>query len=197
MAGRCVSVNHDALGTIRVMRTCGMMGEVVGKAAYLCVKNKTSPRGVYEKYLADLLDLCRQPGAMRRDSLDGPLYRDSSAPAVTPYLNKGTDVVVGVPAGSKKPLAPGVNVGSLPGIVVDDTQARLTGNWSSGGGLTPFIGNGYRYAGPGVNATARFEFRIPTAGKYQVASRGSAMRTGPVRRRSRLSVQVSHLRNCG
>ena len=25
-----------ALGTIRVMRTCGMMGEVVGKAAYVC-----------------------------------------------------------------------------------------------------------------------------------------------------------------
>ncbi len=39
MAGRCISVDHDALGTIRVMRTCGMMGEVVGKAAYLCVKH--------------------------------------------------------------------------------------------------------------------------------------------------------------
>ena len=33
MAGRCISVNHEALGTVRVMRTCGMMGEVVGKAA--------------------------------------------------------------------------------------------------------------------------------------------------------------------
>ena len=27
----CVSVTHEALGTVRVMRTCGMMGEVVGK----------------------------------------------------------------------------------------------------------------------------------------------------------------------
>ncbi len=33
MAGRCISVTHEALGTVRVMKTCGMMGEVVGKAA--------------------------------------------------------------------------------------------------------------------------------------------------------------------
>ena len=35
MAGRCISVTHEALGTVRVMKTCGMMGEVVGKAASL------------------------------------------------------------------------------------------------------------------------------------------------------------------
>ena len=33
MAGRCISVTHDALGTVRVMRTCGMMGEVIGRAS--------------------------------------------------------------------------------------------------------------------------------------------------------------------
>src|SRR5690606_28043649 len=37
MAGRCVSVTHEALGTVRVMKTCGMMGEVVGKAASICI----------------------------------------------------------------------------------------------------------------------------------------------------------------
>ena len=26
MAGRCISVTHEALGTVRVMKTCGMMG---------------------------------------------------------------------------------------------------------------------------------------------------------------------------
>ncbi len=54
------------MGTIRVMRTCGMMGEVVGKAAYLCVSRETTPRGVYERYLDDLKDSCAspvQPGA--------------------------------------------------------------------------------------------------------------------------------------
>ena len=38
MAGRNISVTHVALGTTRVMRTTGMMGEVVGMAASLCKK---------------------------------------------------------------------------------------------------------------------------------------------------------------
>lgn len=54
MAGRDISVTHIALGTIRVMRTTGMMGEVVGMAASIAKKNNTNPRGVYEKYLDDL-----------------------------------------------------------------------------------------------------------------------------------------------
>jgi hypothetical protein len=57
MAGRCISVTHVALGTIRVMRTGGMMGEVVGMAASLATKYKTTPRGVYEKYLPELKQL--------------------------------------------------------------------------------------------------------------------------------------------
>ncbi|HBC86610.1 MAG TPA: pyridine nucleotide-disulfide oxidoreductase [Lentisphaeria bacterium] len=54
MAGRNISVTHVALGTVRVMRTTGMMGEVIGMAAALCKKNRTSPRGVYEKHLEEL-----------------------------------------------------------------------------------------------------------------------------------------------
>ena len=48
MAGRNISVTHVALGTVRVMRTTGMMGEVVGMAASLCTKHAATPRGVYE-----------------------------------------------------------------------------------------------------------------------------------------------------
>jgi len=54
MAGRNISVTHVALGTIRVMRTTGMMGEVLGHAAYLCIKHQTDPRGVYEKHLHEM-----------------------------------------------------------------------------------------------------------------------------------------------
>ena len=54
MAGRDISVTHEALGTVRVMRTCGMMGEVVGMAASLCKKHGTTPRGVYGEHLAEL-----------------------------------------------------------------------------------------------------------------------------------------------
>ena len=54
MAGRDISVTHVALGTTRVMRTHGMMGEVVGMAASICRKHGCGPRGVYEKHLDEL-----------------------------------------------------------------------------------------------------------------------------------------------
>jgi len=57
MAGRDISVTHVALGTVRVMRTCGMMGELVGMAASLCKRYDTTPRGVYESHLAELKEL--------------------------------------------------------------------------------------------------------------------------------------------
>jgi hypothetical protein len=57
MAGRNISVTHVALGTVRVMRTTGMMGEVIGHAAYLCIKHQTDPRGVYEKHLDELKEM--------------------------------------------------------------------------------------------------------------------------------------------
>ena len=69
MAGRDISVTHEALGPVRVMRTCGMMGEIVGKAAWICVRHETSPRGVYEKYLPLLQQLMKEPGAIRRETL--------------------------------------------------------------------------------------------------------------------------------
>jgi hypothetical protein len=70
MAGRDISVTHEALGPVRVMRTCGMMGEIVGKAAWICVRHGTTPRGVYENHLALLKELMSQPGDMRRTTLE-------------------------------------------------------------------------------------------------------------------------------
>ena len=57
MAGRNISVTHVALGTIRVMRTGGMMGEVLGMVASLCKQHGTEPRGVYKDYLPELKEL--------------------------------------------------------------------------------------------------------------------------------------------
>lgn len=54
MAGRNISVTHVALGTVRVQRTTGMMGEVVGMAAALCRKYKCLPRDVYSHHLSEL-----------------------------------------------------------------------------------------------------------------------------------------------
>jgi len=62
MAGRDISVTHVALGTVRVQRTTGMMGEVVGMAALLCKRHNTDPRGVYQKHLDDLKKLMQRGG---------------------------------------------------------------------------------------------------------------------------------------
>ena len=60
MAGRNISVTHVALGTVRVMRTTGMMGEVVGMAASICKKYGVLPRGVYQSHLDDLKSLMKE-----------------------------------------------------------------------------------------------------------------------------------------
>ena len=57
MAGRNISVTHVALGTTRVMRTTGMLGEVAGMAAEICRRHHALPRDVYEKYLDELKSL--------------------------------------------------------------------------------------------------------------------------------------------
>lgn len=54
MAGRDISVSHDGLGPVRVMRTCGMMGEIVGMAAAVCKQRNCSPRQVYTSHLSEL-----------------------------------------------------------------------------------------------------------------------------------------------
>ncbi|MCL3780872.1 FAD-dependent oxidoreductase [Prolixibacteraceae bacterium JC049] len=54
MAGRNISVSHVALGTVRLMRTTGMMGEVLGMAASICKKHNLLPRGVYKTHFAEL-----------------------------------------------------------------------------------------------------------------------------------------------
>ncbi|MCX7047606.1 MAG: FAD-dependent oxidoreductase [Candidatus Sumerlaeota bacterium] len=54
MAGRHISVKQDALGTVRVMRTTGMMGEIVGLAAVVCREQGAEPRDVYAQHLSDL-----------------------------------------------------------------------------------------------------------------------------------------------
>lgn len=84
MAGRCISVTHEALGTVRVMKTCGMMGEVVGKAASVAIKHGTTPRGVYGKHWAEMDELLKLPGKARRKSPEAPIELPAEVPPATP-----------------------------------------------------------------------------------------------------------------
>ncbi len=68
MAGRDISVTHEALGPVRVMRTCGLMGEIVGMAAAICNLHGCVPRAVYEEHLDELKSLMTR-GVGRRPAL--------------------------------------------------------------------------------------------------------------------------------
>lgn len=149
MAGRNISVDRYALGSIRVMRTCGMFGEVVGKAAWVCVRHHTTPRGVYDQYLDILKDLMTKPGAMRRDGLESDLYLPANAKKLPEVVSDSID-----PA-------------KLEGIVIDDEDADLTGTWAKGEGLKPFVGSHYAYTSK-PDASARFAFAVKESGTYEV-----------------------------
>ena len=187
MAGRCVSVTHEALGTVRVMKTCGMMGEVVGKAASLCRQYNCSPRDVYESHLSELTQLLELPGKARRKSIGGPTEVPADA---LPLAGK-----FGPPTGRA--------LSELAEVAMDEKDAKLTGNWTEGTGLKGYFGWGYRYAAPDSNAAAEFSFKAPAAGKYVVRlawlpheNRGSKVPVtvsvaGKVVERAKVNMQVA------
>ena len=148
MAGRCVSVTHEALGTVRVMKTCGMMGEVVGRAASICIKRDCLPRDVYKSYLDDLIELIKLPGKAFRSTVDDKITIPSDAMELAgPY---------GAPNGLDPKKFPGV---------VDDGKALFKGKWVKGQGLKPYFSYGYQYSSD-PESTATFTLEAPKAGQY-------------------------------
>ena len=150
MAGRCISVTHEALGTVRVMNTIGMMGEVVGKAASVCIRYGYTPRGVYESHFEELAELMKLKGIMRRDTVVGEFYTAPDAKELPP------------------PDVEFIDPKSLPGLVMDEKEAELTGDWKSGEGLKGYVGDCYQYHGARGKAAARFTFQVPKTGRYEV-----------------------------
>ncbi len=66
MAGRDISVTHEALGAVRVMKTTGTMGEIVGLAASLCKQFDCTPRAVYAEHLDKLQELMLRGAGMSK-----------------------------------------------------------------------------------------------------------------------------------
>ena len=86
MAGRNISVTHVALGTVRVMRTTGMMGETVGMAAALCRENACSPREVYQHHLSQLKALM-QEGTGKHEDLNDQTFNRANRLLDTPKVH--------------------------------------------------------------------------------------------------------------
>lgn len=72
-AGRNISMTHMAMSSIRVMATCGLLGEAVGKAVSIAVKHDCTPHDVYLSHLTSLQSLlldedCFLPSKSRKVS---------------------------------------------------------------------------------------------------------------------------------
>jgi hypothetical protein len=80
----------------------------------------------------------------------------------------------------------GVDPKKLPGVVVDDADAKLSGEWLHGSSTSPFVGSGYAHDGGDdkQGKAARFEAQLPAAGKYEVrlaySAHGNRCRNVPV-----------------
>jgi hypothetical protein len=152
MAGRNISVTHEALGTVRVMKTCGMMGEVVGKAASICVKNDCLPYAVYERYWKEMDSLLQLPGKAHRKTVQEEFTIPADALPLASAIGPPT----------------GIDPAKLQGIEIDNKQAIAKGNWISGEGLKGYIGYDYVYAPAKSGATIRFEWKAEKEGRMEL-----------------------------
>jgi hypothetical protein len=180
MAGRDVSVTHEALGTVRVMRTCGMMGEVVGMAASICKKRETTPRGVYENYLDELKKLMKTGAG--KPPANKMLTPVTKAPARPKWLalagpNLATKATVAVssshPSGKYKPGA--INDGKADPIDnslrwVSDSKPphQVTLAWDQPQTISVVrIVSGYRQGGSIVGAIEGFSLEYKDSGGWK------------------------------
>ncbi len=84
----------------------------------------------------------------------------------------------------------GLDPAKLPGIVVDDTQAKLTGIWKESTAAATWLGNSYRHDDNARDGqgTARFEAQLPAPGRYEVRLAYTPNRN----RATNVAVEVHH-----
>ncbi len=98
LAGRHISASHVAFGAVRVMRTLGVLGEVVGMAASICAKRNVYPRDVYESHWEELEAMMKRgvpgprtyhPGGFGK--YEGYHFKDTGHLGVYPHPHKKLD----------------------------------------------------------------------------------------------------------
>lgn len=159
----CVSSTHIAFGSIRMEPVFMILGQSAATAAVLAMDGNLAVQDVpYAKLREHLLK-------------DGQVLQYASA----------------APAGGKGKSAKGfVNPKELPGVVVDDDDAKLTGEWKSSSAAPGYIGNGYRHDNNTRDgkASARFEAKLPKSGHYDVR-----LAYPPnANRASKVTVEITH-----
>ena len=136
----CLSASHIAFGSIRMEPVFMVLGQSAATAAAIAIDENTAIQNVEYSILKQRLE------------------NDDQRLFLPPSLARQSH---GVP--SRKP-AP-----KLPGIVIDDSEAKLTGYWTAGT-LSPVSGTGYLHDGDDSKGekSLTFTVKIPKPGKYQI-----------------------------
>lgn len=137
----CVSSSHIAFGSIRMEPVFMILGQSAATAAVMAIDAKHSVQDVpYAKLREQLLK-------------DGQILEYAKAASDTSAMPRGR-----------------VAVQNLAGVVVDDDDAKLTGDWSASSSTGRYVGNSYRHDGDTRDGkfSARFEAKLPGPGKYDV-----------------------------
>lgn len=78
----------------------------------------------------------------------------------------------------------------MPGVVVDDSKAKLTGVWKESTASATWLGDSYRHDDNARDGqcTARFEAQLPASGRYEVRLAYTPNRN----RATNVAVEVHH-----
>ena len=148
-----LSCTHVAISSLRIEGAWMAIGQGAGVAAALAAKQNVA-------------------------------VQDLSYPALRERL-LAQGQVLALPESPKKGTAKEADfipVKSLPGIVLDDDDAQLTGNWTRSTNFKPSIGSGYVVSGEkdargDGKASATFRVKVPKTGEYKVLIAYSAHET--------------------
>ena len=138
LAPVCVSSSHIAFGSIRMEPVFMILGQSAATNAVMAIDKGAAVQDI-------------EYAAIREQLLkDGQVLEYKGA----------------VGGGGRG----GIEPSKLEGVVIDDSKAKLTGEWTASASQGEWVGSGYQHdggAGDG-KATARFEAKLPKAGKYEV-----------------------------
>jgi len=136
-----LSCTHVGISSIRVEPTWMILGQSAGIAAALSAKRNLDVQKLPYPALRERL-------IAQNQVLELPVLPDLPPQPATPM--------------SMDPK-------TLPGIVLDDSQAELKGPWSRSSNFKPHIGAGYLHddrRGDG-QSSATFRFKVPKPGRYE------------------------------
>jgi hypothetical protein len=157
-----LSATHVAYSSVRVEPTWMAIGQSAGVAAALAAKEGVTVQALdYGRLRARLL--------AQNQVLDLPVLPP-----------------VGKVARSSGPIS--IDLKSLPGLILDDSQAELSGDWERSTNFKPHVGTGYLHDEQRSDGKSRavFRFKAPADGEFELRMAYSAHET----RTTRLPVTI-------